>query len=393
MQSTFSHLVKRSLNLKQSTVGDPLEVLPVKNSKNAKNCIEVHLADRELQELINFDKFPNLECLWLNNNKLEKIEGLDTNFRLRELYLQNNKLNTLQGSLINLVHLRTLDMRNNEIRDLDKALETLKDFKQLYQLDMSENPVAEEPNYRLRVIIAVPSLHVLDSHVVTTEEKTKAKLWYNTEVKGIEPPKKAKKAGAWQTSQSEKILDKEAKNIKEKIIQQGIDKENAEKNEIIDRFSKWHGLSKAPISQYLVDNKAKLAALPITEWEKNYLLPLFKAYDKEKKGNLKYADAQNLYKDLVDDKGCIGMIPHVSLEEFYEKLKLSNTNPKENAIHWNDFRIRINDLKWGKADEQKTQDRINNYYKEANKLIMSGKSAQAPELLNKASRLENAMSK
>ena len=81
---------------------------------------------------------------------------------------------------------------------------------------MSENPVAEEPNYRLRVIIALPSLHVLDSHgsynflselnflspsiVVTTEDKTKAKLWYNTEVKGIEPPKKTKKAGAWQAS-------------------------------------------------------------------------------------------------------------------------------------------------------------------------------------------------
>jgi len=63
------------------------------------------------------------------------------------------------------------------------------------------------------------------------------------------------------------------------------------------------------------------------------------------------------------------------------------------VIAWNDFRTRINDLKWGKADQQKTQDRIQNYYKEANKLILSGKSAQAPELLHKASRLENALTK
>jgi len=151
--------------------------------------------------------------------------------------------------------------------------------------------------------------------VVTTEEKTKAKLWYDTEVKGIEPPKKAKKAGAWQASQSEKILEQEAKNIKQKTIQQKIDKENVEKNEIINRFSKWHNVSKAPVPQYLVENRAKLEALPITEWEKNYLMPLFKAYDKDKKGTLKYADAQNLYNDLIDDKGCIGMIPHVPLEE------------------------------------------------------------------------------
>lgn len=70
MQETFNSLIKRSLNLKQSTVGDPFEVIPIKNSKNAKNCIEVHLADKDLQELIGFDKFPNLECLWLNNNKV-----------------------------------------------------------------------------------------------------------------------------------------------------------------------------------------------------------------------------------------------------------------------------------------------------------------------------------
>ncbi len=110
-------------------------------------------------------------------------------------------------------------------------------------------------------------------------------------------------------------MEKEAKDIKQKTIQQKIDKENIEKNEITVRFSKWHNVSKAPIPQYLVESRAKLEALPITEWEKNYLMPLFKAYDKEKKGNLKYVDAQNLYNDLIDDKGCIGMIPHVPLEE------------------------------------------------------------------------------
>ena len=75
-----------------------------------------------------------MSSLTLISIKLEKIEGLDTNFRLRELYLQNNKIKTLKGSLQNLVHLRTLDLRNNEIRDLDKTLFNLKDFKQLYQL-------------------------------------------------------------------------------------------------------------------------------------------------------------------------------------------------------------------------------------------------------------------
>lgn len=391
MQETFSRLVKRSLNIKQSTVGDPFEVIPIKNSKYAKNCTEVHLAEQNLEELTNFDKFPNLECLWLNDNKFEKIEGLDTNFRLRELYLSNNKIKTLNGSIPNLIHLRTLILNNNEIRDLDKNLEILKDFKQLVQLNLADNPVAEEPNYRLRIITAIPSVQVLDRHVVTLQEREKAKHWYNTEVKGIAPVKKAKKPSAWQASEAEKNLDMEATTIKEKMLATTLALERQEKDQVKDRFKRWYSTTTAPTCTFLVENRKKLAALPITEWEKNYLMPLFKVYDKEKKGKVSLTDSESLYKDLVDDKGCIGMVPQVSYQEFCNALKIGED--KENNVTWNDFRQRINDLTWSKADEKKTKERIDAYYKEANKLIFQGKNTQAPDLLHKANRLENAMAK
>ena len=70
MLENFDNLMKRSLNLKTSPIGDPFEVIPIKNNKYAKNTAEVHLADRNLEGLKNFDQFPNLECLWLNNNKV-----------------------------------------------------------------------------------------------------------------------------------------------------------------------------------------------------------------------------------------------------------------------------------------------------------------------------------
>jgi hypothetical protein len=70
MLETFDTLLKRSLDIKNTTVGDPFEVIPIKNLKYAKNCTEIHLADRQLEQIINFDKFPNLECLYLNNNKV-----------------------------------------------------------------------------------------------------------------------------------------------------------------------------------------------------------------------------------------------------------------------------------------------------------------------------------
>ena len=70
MLENFDKLLRRSLNMKILPIGDPFEVIPIKNIKYAKSTIEVHLADRNLEGIKNFDQFPNLECLWLNNNKV-----------------------------------------------------------------------------------------------------------------------------------------------------------------------------------------------------------------------------------------------------------------------------------------------------------------------------------
>ncbi len=48
------------------------------------------MSGQNLEGVINFELFPNLECLWLNNNKLEKLENIDSNFRIKYLYLQKN---------------------------------------------------------------------------------------------------------------------------------------------------------------------------------------------------------------------------------------------------------------------------------------------------------------
>ena len=58
------------VEVEESKVGTPWSVLPIKNNKYAKDLIEVHLADRGLTSLENFDQFPNLEVIWLNNNNV-----------------------------------------------------------------------------------------------------------------------------------------------------------------------------------------------------------------------------------------------------------------------------------------------------------------------------------
>ena len=49
----------------------------------------------DIEELQDFDEFENLEVLFLNDNKLQTIFGLEKNFRLRRLYLMVRELDKI----------------------------------------------------------------------------------------------------------------------------------------------------------------------------------------------------------------------------------------------------------------------------------------------------------
>lgn len=63
---------------------------------------------------------------------------------------------------------------DNQLRDLDKFIEFLQGFAFLEQLDLFGNPLAEEPDYRFRLIHAMPQIKILDRHMVTLQERQKA---------------------------------------------------------------------------------------------------------------------------------------------------------------------------------------------------------------------------
>jgi len=148
----------------ETNEGCPWTILPIKSRKYANECKEVVLSDRKLNKLVNFDKFTNLEALWLTNNKLEKITELNHNFRLKIVCLGNNRLTTLEGSFQKFKFLQTLFLNNNKLRNLDKNLLILCEFSFLKNLNLFGNPLAEEPEYRNRVIYKLPSLEIFDRH-------------------------------------------------------------------------------------------------------------------------------------------------------------------------------------------------------------------------------------
>lgn len=60
------------------------------------------------------------------------------------------------------------------LRDLDSFVEYLQKFAFLEQLDIFGNPVAEEPDYRFKIIRAMPQIRILDRHKVTHMERWQA---------------------------------------------------------------------------------------------------------------------------------------------------------------------------------------------------------------------------
>lgn len=73
-------------------VSNPRAELAVDNAKYIKNCTELHLANKSLEFLWGFNRFVNLEVVWLNDNKLVSIDNMYSNFRIKKLYAHNNRI-------------------------------------------------------------------------------------------------------------------------------------------------------------------------------------------------------------------------------------------------------------------------------------------------------------
>ena len=73
-------------------MANPIDELAVKNEKYIKNCTELYMAKRNMQVLANFERFINLEVLWINDNQIEYLDNLDRCIRIKELNAQNNRI-------------------------------------------------------------------------------------------------------------------------------------------------------------------------------------------------------------------------------------------------------------------------------------------------------------
>ncbi|XP_063965082.1 leucine-rich repeat-containing protein 46-like [Lytechinus pictus] len=126
--------------------------------------------DREnITEIDNLEMLGPVTNLYLQQNSIEKIENLECLTSVQFLTLAGNKINKIENLKI-LDTLKLLDLSDNKITDLTE--DELP--KSLVFLDLRNNPCTALPDYRTRLLAALPNLKQLDNELLTKDEKRSA---------------------------------------------------------------------------------------------------------------------------------------------------------------------------------------------------------------------------
>ncbi|XP_041365328.1 leucine-rich repeat-containing protein 72-like [Gigantopelta aegis] len=144
-----------------------------------KDVEEIYLSNKGLTKMCDLQRFRFLKYLWLNGNKLRRINCLQGNAQLTELYLQDNALVDITGALHQLTCLKTLLLHNNQLTDLEDIVNELHKMQSLETLNLLNNPVAQETEYRFFVICSLPSLKLLDRKEIQKSERDFARKIYD----------------------------------------------------------------------------------------------------------------------------------------------------------------------------------------------------------------------
>lgn len=114
------------------------------------------------------DRLENIKNLNLWGNDLDDISTLRQMYSLEVVSLSVNRIRTLKD-FAKLKHLKELHIRKNMISDINE-INYLNNCENLKILNLSENPVCDSKNYRLKVIEILPQLTKLDDIPVSSEE-------------------------------------------------------------------------------------------------------------------------------------------------------------------------------------------------------------------------------
>uniref|UniRef100_A0A3P9I075 Leucine-rich repeats and guanylate kinase domain containing n=1 Tax=Oryzias latipes TaxID=8090 RepID=A0A3P9I075_ORYLA len=172
MKSLFAYESLSKLILNYNSISE------ITGLEQCYRLTHLSLAHNKISRISGLDGLP-LTYLCLRGNQLQKIDGLENVKSLQVLDLSLNRVTCLTG-LQSLQLLCSVNLEKNQISEIHEC-KHIHNLLLLRDLNLLENPLQEQPNYRLAVIFLLQHLTMLDQEVVTAEEKV-------TSVNKYDPP-------------------------------------------------------------------------------------------------------------------------------------------------------------------------------------------------------------
>ncbi|NXP74746.1 PPR42 phosphatase, partial [Ramphastos sulfuratus] len=176
------------------------QIRQIQNLDFALNVTHLYLQNNCIAAMENLSSLKNLEKLYLGGNCITVLEGLDKTDKIRELHMESQRLplgeklvfdpcslsslakslsvlnisnNNVEGLeelavLENLSDLRAADNQLQCMKDLELAL---KKWTKLCRMDLTGNPICQEPKYRDRIVVQSPTLESLDGKEINKVER------------------------------------------------------------------------------------------------------------------------------------------------------------------------------------------------------------------------------
>lgn len=117
------------------------------------------------------DQFDTID---LSDNEIVKLENMPHLSRLGTLFINNNRITRINPNIGEfLPNLHTLILTNNRLVNLAE-IDPLASFPKLQFLSLLDNNITKKPNYRLYVIHKLKSLRLLDFKKVKNKERLEA---------------------------------------------------------------------------------------------------------------------------------------------------------------------------------------------------------------------------
>ncbi|XP_059559834.1 protein phosphatase 1 regulatory subunit 7 isoform X5 [Myotis daubentonii] len=152
----------------------------IENLSNLRQLEMLELGSNRIRAIENIDTLTNLDSLFLGKNKITKLQNLDALSNLTVLSIQSNRLTKMEG-LQSLVNLRELYLSHNGIEVIEglennmndnlleswSDLDELKGAKNLETVYLEGNPLQKDPQYRRKVMLALPSVRQIDATFVS----------------------------------------------------------------------------------------------------------------------------------------------------------------------------------------------------------------------------------